>query len=50
MPATIIKGGFLLGPDGLKKDWGVRIEEETITEAGPNQELTVNEGDRKSVV
>ena len=46
MPATIIKGGFLLGPDGLKKDWGVRIEEETITEAGPNQELTVNEGDQ----
>ena len=40
MTATIIKGGFLLGPDGLKKDWGVRIEGDTITESGPNQLLT----------
>jgi len=46
MTSTIIKGGFLLGPDGLKKDWGVRISGETIAEVGPNQELTVNDGDR----
>ena len=46
MTATIIKGGFLLGPDGLEKNWGVRISGETITEVGPNQQLTVTDGDR----
>lgn len=45
-PATIIKGGYLLEPDGLRKDWGVRVEEEIITCVGPNQQLIVNDGDR----
>lgn len=46
MPAIVIKAGLLLGPDGLKKDWGVRISGDTITEVGPNQQLTVTDGDR----
>jgi len=46
MTSTIIKGGYLLEPDGLRKDWGVRIEGETITEVGPNHQLTVTGGNR----
>lgn len=45
MPVIIIKGDFLLTPEGLKEDWGIRIEGETIAAVGPNQQLRTEKGD-----
>ncbi len=45
MPATIIKGAFLMTEDGLKKDYGLRMEGGRISEIAPNDELLTKEGD-----
>lgn len=42
---TVIKAAYVLAPDGLKKDWGVRIEGGRIASLGPNSALTVQSGD-----
>ncbi len=39
MEAVMIKARYLLAPDGLKKDWGIRIEDGRITEARPFCEM-----------
>ncbi len=45
MKAKVIKGSFLLTPDGLKKDWGVRIVGNIIEQVGPHSALTILPGD-----
>lgn len=45
MSAKVIKGAFLMTPDGLKKDYGVRTEGGRIQAVGPNEELIVMPGD-----
>lgn len=45
MSATVIKAGFLMTPDGLKKDYGIRIENERIKQIAPNNELIINNED-----
>lgn len=35
-----------MAEDGLKKDWGVRVEGERIAEVGPNDQLRVEKGDQ----
>jgi len=42
----VIKSGYLLHEDGLKKDWGVRIEGSTISQVGPNDSLSIEGADR----
>jgi cytosine/adenosine deaminase-related metal-dependent hydrolase len=46
MATTIIKGGMLLGQDGLRRDWGVRVEGATIAQLGPNADLLMDGADR----
>ncbi|MDF2672519.1 MAG: amidohydrolase [Clostridiales bacterium] len=45
MTATVIKGGYLMKEDGLKKDWGLRIEDNKITQVAPNCELIIGQFD-----
>ncbi len=45
MPATIIKGAFLMTEDGLKKDYGLRMEDGRIVQIAPNDELLKKEDD-----
>ena len=42
---TVIKGGYVLTPEGLQKGWGLRTEEGRITEIGPWPVLTVRADD-----
>jgi cytosine/adenosine deaminase-related metal-dependent hydrolase len=44
--ATVIKGGFLMTEEGIKKDWGVRVEGNRIVQVGPNGGLRVDSGDK----
>ncbi|ATW25841.1 amidohydrolase family protein [Candidatus Formimonas warabiya] len=39
MAGTLIKGGYLMTQEGIKKDWGIRIEGNRIVEAAPNDLL-----------
>lgn len=39
MAATILKGSYLMTPDGLKKDYGLRMEDGRITQIAPNEDL-----------
>lgn len=43
--ATVIRGQYLMAEDGLKKNWGVRIEGNRIAQVAPNPELIAHEGD-----
>ncbi len=43
--AIVIKGQYLLEKEGLKQDYGVRVEGNVITEISPNESLTILEGD-----
>lgn len=45
MAATIINGAAVMTPDGLKRDWGVKVEGNRITQVGPNSTLTAGPGD-----
>lgn len=45
MNATIIKGSYLMKEDGLKKGWGIRIEDNKITQVAPNCELKIIKND-----
>lgn len=45
MEARVLHGGAVLLKEGLKKDWGLRMEGDRIVQTGPNHELTVNPGD-----
>jgi cytosine/adenosine deaminase-related metal-dependent hydrolase len=46
MANTVIKGGFLMLEEGIRKAWGVRVEGNTIVQVGPNESLTVSAGDK----
>ena len=46
--ATILKGAWVMTREGLKKDWGVKVEKNKIVEVGPNDTLTLQEGDEIS--
>ena len=46
MSATVIKGAFLMTENGLKKDYGLRMEEDRIIQIAPNDKLLVNEADK----
>ncbi|ADK79535.1 amidohydrolase family protein [Sediminispirochaeta smaragdinae] len=46
MANTVIKGGFLMLEEGIRKAWGVRVEGHTIVQVGPNESLTVSAGDK----
>ncbi|WP_253290758.1 amidohydrolase family protein [Pseudoflavonifractor sp. MSJ-37] len=43
--ATIIHGGAVLLQEGLKMDWGVKLQDGLIAEVGPNGSLTAQDGD-----
>lgn len=45
MNGKVLKGTFLMTPEGLKRDWGLRIIDNRIIEIGPNERLTVEAGD-----
>lgn len=44
---TVIHGGCVMTGDGLKKDWGVRVEEDRIVQVAPNAELETDGADRR---
>lgn len=44
MAITIIKGSYLMSEEGLKKDWGVKIQNNKIVQVAPNTELTIEDG------
>ena len=46
MSATVIKGAFLMTENGLKKDYGLRMEEDRIVQIASNDKLLVNEADK----
>ena len=46
MGITIIQGGMLTLQDGLRRDWGVRVEDKLIMEVGPNASLNIEGADR----
>jgi len=46
MSEQIIKGGFLILENEVKKGWGVRIKNNTITEVAPNESLNSSPGVR----
>lgn len=50
MSATILKANFLMTPNGLQKDWGLRIEGNRITEVAPSCSLTQNPDDEVVVL
>lgn len=45
MAATILKGSYLMTPDGLKKDYGLRMEDGEITQVAPNGDLRCEAAD-----
>ncbi len=45
MAATIIKGKYLISEEGLKADWGVKVQGNRIVKVGPNDALVQEEGD-----
>ncbi|MEG0355280.1 MAG: amidohydrolase family protein [Lachnospiraceae bacterium] len=50
MAAKILKGTFLMTPEGLKVDYGVRVEGERIIQIAPNHQLKIEEGDEVTVL
>ena len=46
MNAIVVKGSFLMTENGLEENWGLRVEGNRIVQVGPNETLTVNEGDQ----
>ena len=42
---TIIKGAWLMAPEGLKKDFGLEMTDGTITKVAPNAELKAEGAD-----
>ncbi|XCP86272.1 amidohydrolase [Roseburia hominis] len=46
MAATILKGSYLMTPEGLKRDYGLRMEDGRITQVAPNEELRSEDGDQ----
>jgi len=46
MADTIIKSDYLLLEDGLKLNWGVRIENNRIVEVAPNENIKIKNGDK----
>lgn len=45
MPATVIKGAFLMTEKGLKKDYGLRMEKDRIVQIASNEALHREAGD-----
>ena len=45
MPATVIKGAFLMTEKGLKKDYGLRMEKDRIVQIASNEALHRDAGD-----
>lgn len=45
MAATIIEGSCLMAPDGLKEDYGLRMEDGRVTQIARNNELFRESGD-----
>lgn len=45
MVATVLKGAYLMGEDGLKKNYGLRMMDGKIVQVAPNEVLEVQEGD-----
>jgi len=43
--ATILSGGYVLRPEGLAEDWGVRVEDGRIALVAPGGALPAAEGD-----
>lgn len=43
--AIVIKGSYLMHPEGLKKDWGLRIQDHKIVQVGANDSLIAEAGD-----
>lgn len=43
---TVLKGACVMTPEGLKKDWGVRVENDRIVQVGPNSEISTEGADR----
>jgi len=41
MISTIIKSDYLLLEDGLKLNWGVRIENNRIVKVAPNENIKI---------
>lgn len=50
MAAKILKGTFLMTPEGIKVDYGVRVEGERIIQIAPNHQLKIEEGDEVTVL
>ena len=46
MADTIIKSDYLLLEDGLKSNWGVKIENNGIAEVAPNENIKIKRGDK----
>jgi len=46
MIGTIIKSDYLLLEDGLKSNWGVRIENNRIDEVAPNENIKIKNDDK----
>ena len=45
MAATLLKGKFVMTPEGPKRGWALRVEDNRISWVGPAQEAPVNPGD-----
>jgi cytosine/adenosine deaminase-related metal-dependent hydrolase len=45
MSTIVIKSGFLMLQDGIRKDWGVRVEDSRIARVGPNISLSTEGAD-----
>lgn len=45
MAAKILLGTYLMTPDGLKRNWGLRVKENIITQVGPIDSITLEDGD-----
>ncbi len=39
MAITVIRGGFLMSENGIRKNWGARINGDTIVQVGHNEGL-----------
>ncbi len=50
MAAKVIKGRFLMTQEGLKKEYGIRIEDQRITQVAPNETLRIESEDEVIVL
>lgn len=46
MNGIVIKGQFLMTRNGLKKNWGLRVEGKRIVQVGPWEELKEEDTDQ----